>query len=211
MKKLITTTIILLCTLIAYAETAENRKENPHQIRIGIADDLVARGFETTMMNDNLSLPPAKEGYHITGFDEYNYRSTGHLYVEYLYRINHWLGVGANFDTRTSLWQRTDYSICPQESIVNTQNHHGVGLILAPTVRFTYYDTPYASLYASVSIGAQMQTYDNIIENIYLAVDLCYFGVSLGKNHWFCDLELGLAYGPAPFDRLFRFAVGYRF
>ena len=81
MKKLIALTIILLCTLTAYAETAENRKENPHQIRIGIADDLVLRGFETTMMNNNLSLPPAQEGYRITGFDEHNYRSTGHLYV----------------------------------------------------------------------------------------------------------------------------------
>jgi hypothetical protein len=83
--------------------------------------------------------------------------------------------------------------------------------MLTPTVRFTYYDTPYASFYASVGIGAQMQTYDNIIENIYLAVDLCYFGVSLGKNHWFCDLELGIAPVPYFLDRLFRFAVGYRF
>jgi hypothetical protein len=94
---------------------------------------------------------------------------------------------------------------------VNTQNHHAVGLMLTPTVRFTYYDTPYASFYASVGIGAQMQTYDNIIENIYLAVDLCYFGVSLGKNHWFCDLELGAAPIPFLLDRLFRFNIGYRF
>ena len=210
MKKLIALTIILLCTLATYAETPETRKENPHQIRIGIADDLFLRGLESITSSD-LSLPTTQGGYHITGFDEHNYRSTGHLYVEYLYRINHWLAVGANFDTRTSLWQRTDYSICPHESIVNTQKHHAVGLMLTPTVRFTYYDTPYASFYASVGIGAQMQTYDNIIENIYLAVDLCYFGVSLGKNHWFCDLELSLAYGPLPLDRLFRFAVGYRF
>jgi hypothetical protein len=83
--------------------------------------------------------------------------------------------------------------------------------MLTPVVRFTYYDTPYASFYASVGIGAQMQTYDNIIESLSLNVDLCYFGVSLGKNHWFCDLELSLAYGPLPLDRLFRFAVGYRF
>jgi hypothetical protein len=56
-----------------------------------------------------------------------------------------------------------------------------------------------------------MQTYDNIIENIYLAVDLCYLGISLGKKHWFCDLELGAAPIPFLLDRLFRFAVGYRF
>ena len=211
MKKLIILTIILLCTLTAYAETAENRKENPHQIHIGIADDLVARGFETTMMNDNLSLPPAKEGYHITGFDEYNYRSTGHLYVEYLYRINHWLSVGANFDTRTSLWQRTNYSICQFESVVNTQNHHAVGLTLMPVVRFTYHNSPYASFYASVGLGVQMQTYDNTIGSIYPTLDICYLGVSLGKKHWFCDLELGLAPVPYFLDRLFRFNIGYRF
>ena len=116
MKKLIALTIILLCVLTAYAETAETRKENPHQIRIGIADDLFLRGLESITSSD-LFLPPAQEGYRITGFDEHNYRSTGHLYVEYLYRINHWLAVGANFDTRTSLWQRTDYSICPLKII----------------------------------------------------------------------------------------------
>ena len=210
MKKLISLTIILLCTLTAYSETAETRKENPHQIRIGIADDLFLRGLESPT-NNNLSLPPTQEGYRITGFDEHNYRSTGHLYVEYLYRINHWLAVGANFDTRTSLWQRTDYSICPLESRVNTQNHNAVGLTLMPTVRFTYYDTPYVSFYASVGIGAQMQMFDNTIDAIYPMLDLCYLGISLGKNHWFCDLELGVAPVPYFLDRLFRFSVGYRF
>ena len=211
MKKLISLTIILLCSLAAYAETAETRKENPHQIRIGIADDFAMRGLESQMMNKDLFLPPAQEGYHITGEKDYNYRSTGHLYVEYLYRINHWLGVGANFDTRTSFWQRTNYSICPHESIVNTQNQYTLGLTLMPTVRFTYYDTPYASFYASVGLGAQLQIYENTLESIYPMLDLCYLGISLGKNHWFCDLELGVA--PVPFflDRLLRFAVGYRF
>ena len=210
MKKLIALTIILICTLTAYAETAETRKENPHQIHIGIADDLVLRGFESPTSN-NLSIPPAQEGYRITGFDEYNYRSTGHLYVEYHYRINHWLSVGANFDTRTSLWKRTEYSICQFESVVNTENHHCLGLALMPTVRFSYYNTPYASFYASIGVGAHMQMYDNTIEAILPVLDLCYFGVSLGKKHWFCDLELGLAPVPYFLDRLFRLSVGYRF
>ena len=38
MKKIITLTTILLCSLVAFAETKENRKENPHEIRIGVAD-----------------------------------------------------------------------------------------------------------------------------------------------------------------------------
>ena len=80
-----------------------------------------------------------------------------------------------------------------------------------PIVRFTYYDTPYASFYASVGIGAQMQMFDNTIDAIYPTLDLCYLGISLGKNHWFCDLELGVAPVPYFLDRLFRFAVGYRF
>ena len=210
MKKLISITIILLCALTAYAETAENRKENPHEIRIGIADDLVLRGFESPI-NNNLSLPQPEKGYRITGERMHNYRSTGHLFIEYQYRINHWLSVGANFDTRASLWKRTEYSICQFESAVNTQNQHAVGIMLSPTVRFTYFNSPYASLYASLGIGAQMQTYDNTIEDIYLTVDLCYFGVSLGKSHWFCNLELGLAYGPLPLDRLYRVGIGYRF
>ena len=210
MKKLIALIPILLCSLALHAETNENRKENPHEIRIGIADDLIQRGFENITTND-LQLPPPQKGYRQTGFKDHNYSSTGHLYIEYHYRINHWLSVGANFDTRTSLWKRTEYSICQFESVVNTENHHCLGLALMPTVRFSYYNTPYASFYASIGVGAHMQMYDNTIETILPVLDLCYFGVSLGKKHWFCDLELGGAPIPFLLDRLFRFNIGYRF
>ena len=210
MKKLIALISIILCSLALHAETNENRKENPHEIRIGIADDLFLRGFENITTND-LQLPPPKKGYRQTGFQDHNYRSTGHLYIEYHYRINHWLSVGANFDTRTSLWKRTDYSICALESITSTRDQYTLGLTLMPTVRFSYYNTPYASFYASVGVGAYMRMYENYIETILPVLDVCYFGVSLGKNHWFCDLELGGAPIPFLLDRLFRFNIGYRF
>ena len=210
MKKLIALISILLCSLALHAETNENRKENPHEIRIGIADDLLLRGFENITTND-LKLPTPPKGYRQTGEKAHNYRSTGHLYIEYHYRINHWLSVGANFDTRTSLWKRTDYSICALESITSTRDQYTLGLTLMPTVRFSYYNTPYASFYASVGVGAYMQMYENYIETILPVLDVCYFGVSLGKNHWFCDLELGGAPIPFLLDRLFRFNIGYRF
>ena len=210
MKKLITIISIILCALALHAETNENRKENPHAIRIGIADDLLLRGFEDITTND-FKLPTPQDGYRQTGEKAHNYRSTGHLYIEYHYRINHWLSVGANFDTRTSLWKRTNYSICPLETITSTQNQYALGLTLMPTVRFSYYNTPYATLYASVGLGATVQMYENTLENILPVLDICYFGVSLGKKHWFCDLELGGAPIPYLLDRLFRFNVGYRF
>ena len=210
MKKLIALISIILCSLALHAETNENRKENPHEIRIGIADDLFLRGFENITTND-LQLPPPQKGYRQTGFQDHNYRSTGHLYIEYHYRINHWLSVGANFDTRTSLWKRTDYSICALESITSTRDQYTLGLTLMPTVRFSYYNSPYASLYASVGVGAYMRMYENYIETILPVLDVCYFGVSLGKNHWFCDLELGGAPIPFLLDLLFRFNIGYRF
>ena len=210
MKKLIALISIILCTLALHAETNENRKENPHEIRIGIADDLFLRGFENITTND-FRLPTPQDGYRQTGEKAHNYRSTGHLYIEYHYRINHWLSVGANFDTRTSLWKRTDYSICALESITSTRDQYTLGLTLMPTVRFSYYNTPYASFYASVGVGAYMLMYENYIETILPVLDVCYFGVSLGKNHWFCDLELGGAPIPFLLDRLFRFNIGYRF
>ena len=210
MKKLIALISIILCSFALHAETKENRKENPHEIRIGIADDLIQRGFENITTNDFKPHTP-QDGYRQTGFKDHNYRSTGHLYIEYQYRFNHWLSVGANFDTRTSLWKRTDYSICKFESVVNTENHHCLGLALMPTVRFTYFNSQYASLYGSVGIGAHMQIYDNTIEAILPMFDVCYFGVSLGKKHWFCDLEFGLAPFPFLLDRLYRFNIGYRF
>ena len=210
MKKLIALISIILCSLALHAETNENRKENPHEIRIGIADDLFLRGFENITTND-FTPHIVQPGYRQTGSQDHNYRSTGHLYIEYHYRINHWLSVGANFDTRTSLWKRTDYSICALESITSTRDQYTLGLTLMPTVRFSYYNTPYASLYASVGVGAYMLMYENYIETILPVLDVCYFGVSLGKNHWFCDLELGGAPIPFLLDRLFRFNIGYRF
>ena len=60
MKKLIALISIILCSLALHAETNENRKENPHEIRIGIADDLFLRGFENITTND-LQLPPPKK------------------------------------------------------------------------------------------------------------------------------------------------------
>ena len=210
MKKLIAIISILLCTLALHAETEDNRKENPHEIRIGITDDLFLRGFEDITNND-FKLPTPRDGYRQTGYKDHNYRSTGHIYAEYHYRINHWLSVGANLDTRTSLWKRTEYSICEFESVVNTENHHYVGLSLMPTIRFTYFNSPYASLYTSIGVGAHMQMYDNTIEAILPVLDLCYLGISLGKKHWFCDLELGGAPLPYLLDRLFRFNIGYRF
>ena len=210
MKKLISLTIILLCALTAYAETAENRKENPHEIRIGIADDLVLRGFESPI-NNNLFLPQPEKGYRITGERMHNYRSTGHLFAEYQYRINQWFSIGGNFDVRTALWQRTDYSICQFETNSNTQNLHHVRLSLMPVVRFTYYNSKYASLYASLGIGPYMEIYENTMNGFFFTFDLCYFGVSLGKKHWYCDLELGITPIPNILDRLYRVGIGYRF
>ena len=211
MKKLISIISILLCAIALHAETNENRKENPHEIRLGIADDLFLRGL-TNITTNNFTPPTPQDGYRQIGSKEHNYRSTGHLYIEYHYRINHWLSVGANFDTRTELWNETSYSICPLESNISTsQNQYSLGLTLMPTVRFSYYNTPYASLYASVGVGASVQMYENTIEYILPVLDICYFGVSLGKEHWFCDIELGGAPIPYLLDRLFRFNVGYRF
>ncbi|MBQ5925205.1 MAG: hypothetical protein IIX03_00670, partial [Paludibacteraceae bacterium] len=52
MKRLITLTAIILCTFGAlFAETAENRKENPHEIRIGIADSYMEACLENSAIN----------------------------------------------------------------------------------------------------------------------------------------------------------------
>lgn len=209
MKRLISITIITLCALFAYAETNENRKEYPHVIQIGIADDLFIRSIE--MPSNNPTYPPIEYGYHAYGTRQDHYRSTGHLFAEYRYRINHWLSVGANFNVRTALWKDTDFSTCPIESISTSQNRHHLRMTLMPTVRFSYFNNKYASLYASVGIGPYLEIYENSLEWVFLSLDVCYFGVSLGKKHWFCDLELGLSPIPCFLDRLFRASIGYRF
>ena len=212
MKKLITLTAIILCSISTlFAETPENRKENPHEIRIGIADNY----YE----------------FHngpIEGARHHAYQS-GHIFAEYQYRVNNWFSAGCNIDYIHS-W--TKPCTCNHPTAFSSKT------TILPTVRFTYLNYKAITLYNSLSIGlhyayhSPLSTKDNIQEGFGLGFDACLIGLSIGKNHWFGTFELGatraityrkghrggciiepplVASSSIPIARVARISVGYRF
>lgn len=83
--------IILLCVcsmipLACMAESKQTRSTRKHEVRIGYGDPM----YETMRWKDE----PNKLGVPMNV--RQNYRYTGHIYGEYMYRINSWLGVGGH-------------------------------------------------------------------------------------------------------------------
>ena len=96
MKKIIAITIILLCSLVTFAETRENRKENPHEIRIGIADCFYLWFSYNDFFYGTIGPADLSTGYVDISGGNYDYLYTGFLFAEYQYRVNKWFGIGAN-------------------------------------------------------------------------------------------------------------------
>ena len=124
--------VLLLSLSTAFAETKEERKQYPHELRIGIGDDLLNK------------LYPRFDVYNKT-----NDWSTGHLSVEYQYRINHWLGVGAMYDVNVShdSWEYRSHDQFRDQGSYMSQSH----FIMAST-RFTYYNSKWVNLYAGIAV-----------------------------------------------------------
>jgi hypothetical protein len=220
MKKLITLTAIILCTIgTLFAETLENRKENPHEIRIGIADSYMEACLENYILSDFPTCVPIL-------YENGPLNHTGHIFTEYQYRVNNWFSAGLNIDYLHS-WHY-QYLYKTHEKIIN-QN---IKLSLIPTLRFTYFHNEIVNLYSAFGLGFNYAYYnDDKYHTVCAAFDICALGVSIGKKHWFGAFELGgttsIGYPieefkdeimignyiemPIPFARLLRISVGYRF
>jgi opacity protein-like surface antigen len=206
MKKIIAITIILLCSLVAFAETQENRKENPHEIRIGIAECLSAWTSQTP---GYLSDVQFDKGYVLTENGIYSHFYTGFLFAEYQYRVNKWFGIGANL-TILGMGNTEFYrEKCQIEDYYTEKRNYGAMIYLMPVARFTYLNKKNISLYGSLGFAPGIDIYKNKCSFTW-AVDFTYFGMSIGKGHWFGDIELGGAI-PLFFTKMLRVGVGYRF
>ena len=212
MKKLITLTALILCSFaMLHAETPEHRKETPHEIRIGIADNYY-----------EFHNHPIESAKHLA-------YQTGHIFAEYQYRVNDWFSAGCNVDYIHSWTQPCD---------CNHSTDFSSKITILPTARFTYLNYKAVSLYNSLSIGlhyayhSPLSKQDNIEEGFGLGLDACLIGLSIGKSHWFGTFELGatraityrkghrkgciiepyLVASPSiPVGRVVRASFGYRF
>ena len=224
MKKLITLTAIILCTISAlFAETPEHRKENPHEIRIGIADSYM----EACLENPNRHRFPTD---YPNRYESGPLNHTGHIFVEYQKRVNSWFSAGVNVDYLHSWYYQYRFPMDERYNIDKT-TYHSLKLSVIPTIRFTYFHNELVDLYSAVGIGINytehMSNDYSIYRTLGLAFDACAFGVSVGKKHWFGAFELGgtTAFGyylessrykpslelPITYARLLRISVGYRF
>ena len=225
MKKLITLTAIIFCTFGAlFAETPENRKENPHEIRIGIADSYMEACLENGGLRFKTVAPyPYQYG---------PLNHTGHIFVDYQYRINNWFSAGVNIDYLHS-W----YYVYPNlGQDFDKKTNSGFKLTILPTLKFTYFHNEMIDLYSSFGIGGHFfyNNYENFYmsRNLGIAFDACALGIAVGKKQWFGAFELGGTTAicfpivfrpgsdcmqkrsfemPIPFARLIRVSVGYRF
>ena len=225
MKKLITLTALILCSFaMLHAETPEHRKENPHEIRLGYAENA-----HELLFTESRSLIAG------VGLQRTVYQ-TGHIFVEYQYRINNWFSAGCNIDYILS-WHEPR----GRNNTVNFSNK----FTILPTARFTYLNYEMLSVYSSLSAGLHvapstaLTPQENLKEAWGVGFDACLLGLAFGKSHWFGTFELGATTamtfatkefvdhtssitnsGPytatvttltIPVARLLRVSVGYRF
>lgn len=209
MKKIIAITIILLCSLVAFAETQENRKENPHEIRIGIADCFYSWFSYNDFFYGTIGSADLSKGYVDISGGNYDYLYTGFLFAEYQYRVNKWFGIGANLTIFGTGNTEYYHEKCQIEDYYTEKRNHGAVIYLMPVARFTYLNKKNISLYSSLGFAPGIDIYENKC-NFTWAVDFTYFGMSIGKGHWFGDIELGGAI-PLFFTKMIRVGVGYRF
>lgn len=142
----------------------------------------------------------------------------GHVFLGYRYDVNSWLSAGAEADW-LYIWGSNSY-----------RNGYGVFLgdypyslhqfTIMPTVRFTYYRRPMIDLYSGLGLGYTF--YDRGLCDVHgFTFSPTLFGVNVGNEHWFAELELGSMATVATSwvgrtgllfsSRIVSAAVGYRF
>jgi hypothetical protein len=178
--------LLLLCSLIplaSMAETKETRSRLRHEFRIGYGDPM----YETMRWKSEstrLGVPMNARQ---------NYRYTGHIYGEYMYRINSWLGVGAQVDFGATMFDYNSYQLDGKgdQFLASSQYRYFYDVCVMPSIRFTYFHREWVNLYSGLQMGVGVHgDYLGRTELGY-AFGLTALGLSVGRNHWFGTAEFG--------------------
>ena len=222
-----------LLPLIATAETKEQRLESRHEIRIGIGDPLIARAWigggagwggasdydlwaRTFGQNVTDAHSILKDGR--VAEQRGKSHMLGHIFLEYQYRINTYIGVGLKTDM-IHFWR--DWNIYNgYHERVGTATSGEFYMDFVPMARFTFLHKEYVNLYAAAGIGFSMgcnYNYPPTADDFWVKAEATLFGVSIGKNGFFGTVELfdiGIGFVPFPFGystQFFTASIGYRF
>ncbi len=208
MKKILIL-ILLLPSLCVMAETKETRAEQKHEVRIGYGDPM----YETMRWKSETN----KMGIAMNA--RQNYRYTGHIYGEYMYRVNSWFGAGAQVDFGATIFDYNTYNLKNGEQfLASSESRYFYDVCIMPAVRFTYFHSDWVNLYSGVQLGVGIHAdYLNRAE-VGAAFGVTALGVSVGKDHWFGTAEFGglsniqsLTAIYLIWTKWFNISVGYRF
>jgi len=190
MKKLFLTIALSAISVAVFAQSPHPT----HEWRLGWGDPM----FETAVFYDNN--------------DAYSYGFTGHIFGEYQYNFNNWLGVGFECDFENVSWTKRDET---------KANFYNLGLM--PTVRFTYFRKGIVTMYSGLGIGLNInggseQDYKGRYTVCAPLLNITAYAVSVNwLPNWFATFEFGglnALNGKQEIfmvgSRLFSISIGYR-
>ena len=161
----------------------------PHEIRIGWGDML----FEMLVWYPD-AYPTLLPETYVDTYDEH-FRYTQHWFAEYLYNASYWYSIGCMVDYSGVLWDRVTRNGRGEE-LNREKNHWFSNISIVPTIRFSYYRSPYVSLYSSLGIGLNINTgseidYKGRRTAMAPVVNISLLGMRVGHGRWFGAVELG--------------------
>lgn len=205
--------LLLLCgmmPLLSWAETKETRSAQRHEVRLGYGDPM----FETMRWKDE----PNKLGVPMNV--RQNYRYTGHIYGEYMYRVNWWFGVGAQVDFGATMFDYNSYQLDKDgnQFLASRDPRFFYDLCIMPSARFTYYHHEWVNLYSGIQLGVGIHGDYRGRSEVGCALGITALGLSVGRDHWFGTAEIGglsnvqsLTAIYLIWTKWFNISVGYRF
>jgi len=185
--------IAFLCVGMALAGHAEVKyayRTHRNEMRIGWGDQL----FETLMWHKPTHFTSSMPTTYRQVYHE-NYIYSQHIWLEYQYRFNHWLGLGAMFDGSGVSWTDVTRDGAGKE-VSRDPGHCFFNIVIMPVVRFTYFHHPNVNLYSAIGVGMDINggtEVDGLGRNTLVgaAVNVTVFGVSANYQRWFWTVDFG--------------------
>ena len=161
----------------------------PHEVRIGWGDML----FEMLVWNES-AYPTALPELYMEVYNE-QFRYTQHWFAEYMYNASYWYSLGCLVDYSGVLWDKVMRNGRGEE-LSRDKNHWFSNISIVPTIRFSYYRSPYVSLYSSLGVGLNINTGSELDFKgrrtaMVPVVNISLLGVRVGHGRWFGAVELG--------------------
>ena len=161
----------------------------PHEVRIGWGDML----FEMLVWHES-AYPTALPEQYMEVYNE-QFRYTQHWFAEYMYNASYWYSLGCLVDYSGVLWDKVMRNGRGEE-LSRDKNHWFSNISIVPTIRFSYYRSPYVSLYSSLGVGLNINTGSELDFKgrrtaMVPVVNISLLGVRVGHGRWFGAVELG--------------------